>query len=160
MTRIFEPLRSFRHLERLLFPVPLNTKHPLSEHCSVIQQPQQTLELLKETLCVFRHWIKPQKWKAALLHLSLMNYAMLPKHTNYKFFVGRSVAFTLHEVSAKPEGQWHSLAYCSTDTPEHQGAKRRVLGSHWQRPEPQLHHWPAMGLRARCFDNPRLPPEK
>ena len=64
MTRIFEPLRSFRHLESLPLPSATEYKQLLSEHCSVIQQPQQTLELPKETSCVFRHWNKTTKMKS------------------------------------------------------------------------------------------------
>ena len=64
MTRIFEPLRSFHHLESLPLPSATEYKQLLSEHCSVIQQPQQTLELPKETFCVFRHWNKTTKMKS------------------------------------------------------------------------------------------------
>ena len=64
MTRISETLRSFHHLESLPLPRTTEDKHPLSEHRSVIQQPQQMLELPKETLCVIRHWNKTTKMKS------------------------------------------------------------------------------------------------
>ena len=111
MTRIFEPLRSFHHLESLPLPSATEYKQLLSEHCSVIQQPQQRWNCRRKPSVSSGTGIKPQKWKAALLHLSLMNYAMLPKQTNYNFLRGKS-GLTLHAVISKSlSGQWHPLAY-------------------------------------------------